>query len=103
MKEKEEQRLNMLKAEEEKLYIEKNMKYICGIDEAGRGPLAGPVVVGAVVMPRDSKIEWVNDSKKVTEKNKICLLSPTAASYGFFKNFEEKGEIFKKLVGANRI
>ena len=70
---KEEQRLNMLKAEEEKLYIEKNMKYICGIDEAGRGPLAGPVVVGAVVMPRDSKIEWVNDSKKVTEKRREIL------------------------------
>ena len=47
--------------------------------------------------------EAVNIAKKVTEKNKICLLSPTAASYGFFKNFEEKGEIFKKLVGANRI
>lgn len=73
MKEKEEQRLNMLKAEEEKLYIEKNMQYICGIDEAGRGPLAGPVVVGAVVMPRDSKIEWVNDSKKVTEKRREIL------------------------------
>ena len=73
MKEKEEQRLNMLKAEEEKIYIEKNMKYICGIDEAGRGPLAGPVVVGAVVMPRDSKIEWVNDSKKVTEKRREIL------------------------------
>lgn len=73
MKEKEEQRLNMLKAEEEKLYIEKNMKYICGIDEAGRGPLAGPVVVGAVVMPRNSKIEWVNDSKKVTEKRREIL------------------------------
>ena len=73
MKEKEEQRLNMLKAEEEKLYIEKKMKYICGIDEAGRGPLAGPVVVGAVVMPRDSKIEWVNDSKKVTEKRREIL------------------------------
>ena len=73
MKEKEEQRLNMLKAEEKKLYNEKNIKYICGIDEAGRGPLAGPVVVGVVVMPRDSKIEWVNDSKKVTEKRREIL------------------------------
>ena len=73
MKEKEEQRLNMLKAEEKKLYNEKNIKNICGIDEAGRGPLAGPVVVGAVVMPRDSKIEWVNDSKKVTEKRREIL------------------------------
>ena len=78
MKEKEEQRLNMLKAEEEKLYNEKNIKYICGIDEAGRGPLAGPVVVGAVVMPRDSKIEWVNDSKKVTEKRREILYDKIA-------------------------
>ena len=40
----------------------------------------------------------VNVAKKVTAKNKICLLSPAAASYGFFKNFEEKGDLFKKLV-----
>ncbi len=42
--------------------------------------------------------EAVDTAKKVTEKNKICLLSPAAASYGFFKNFEEKGDLFKKLV-----
>lgn len=42
--------------------------------------------------------EAVNIAKKVTQKGKICLLSPTAASYGFFKNFEEKGNLFKKLV-----
>ena len=42
--------------------------------------------------------EAVETAKKVTEKNKICLLSPTAASYGFFKNFEEKGNLYKKLV-----
>lgn len=42
--------------------------------------------------------EAVNIAKKVTKKEKICLLSPAAASYGFFKNFEEKGKIFKKLV-----
>jgi len=42
--------------------------------------------------------EAVRIAKKVTAKGKICLLSPTAASYGFFKNFEEKGDLFKKLV-----
>ena len=63
MKEKEIERLNNLKAEELKLY-ERNIEYICGIDEAGRGPLAGPVVVGAVILPQDSFIEGVNDSKR---------------------------------------
>ena len=54
------------------LYSEK-IQYICGIDEAGRGPLAGPVVVGAVIMPRESFIEGVNDSKKVSEKKREKL------------------------------
>lgn len=63
MKEKEIERLTNLKRYEENLYNE-GLKYICGIDEAGRGPLAGPVVVGAVVMPKDSMLEFMNDSKK---------------------------------------
>ena len=69
MKEKEIESLNNLKAEELKLY-ERNIEYICGIDEAGRGPLAGPVVVGAVILPQDSFIEGVNDSKKISEKKR---------------------------------
>ena len=72
MKEKEEKRLKLLKADEEKLH-EKNIEYIAGIDEAGRGPLAGPVVVGVVIMPKDSMIEGVNDSKKVSEKKREKL------------------------------
>ena len=72
MKEKEIERLNKLKEEEQKLYSG-NIEYICGIDEAGRGPLAGPVVVGAVIMPKDSFIEGVNDSKKVSEKKREKL------------------------------
>ena len=40
--------------------------YICGIDEVGRGPLAGPVVAGAVVFPKDVRIPWINDSKKLS-------------------------------------
>lgn len=46
----------------------------------------------------DTIEEAVNLAKKITKKEKSCLLSPAAASYGFFKNFEEKGDIFQKLV-----
>lgn len=72
MKEQEVERLTNLKKYEENLYNEGN-KLICGVDEAGRGPLAGPVAVGAVVMKKDSMLEWVNDSKKVTEKRREIL------------------------------
>lgn len=44
--------------------------FICGIDEAGRGPLAGPVVAGAAILPRDCTILYLNDSKKLTEKRR---------------------------------
>ncbi len=43
---------------------------ICGIDEAGRGPLAGPVVAGAVILPKDVRIMYINDSKKLSEKRR---------------------------------
>lgn len=44
--------------------------YICGIDEVGRGPLAGPVVAGAVILPKDCHILYLNDSKQLTEKKR---------------------------------
>lgn len=44
--------------------------YICGIDEVGRGPLAGPVVAGAVILPKDCKLLYLNDSKQLTEKKR---------------------------------
>jgi len=47
--------------------------FICGIDEAGRGPLSGPVVAGAVVLPKGCKILYVNDSKKLSEKKRSEL------------------------------
>ncbi len=72
MKEKELLRLNEIKKIDESVYNE-GYEYICGIDEAGRGPLAGPVVVAAVIMPKDSMIEGVNDSKKVSEKKREKL------------------------------
>lgn len=72
MKEKELERLTSLKQMETELY-KKGFKKICGIDEAGRGPLAGPVVVAGVIMPEKSMIEGVNDSKKVSEKKRELL------------------------------
>lgn len=47
--------------------------YICGIDEVGRGPLAGPVVAGAVILPKDHTILYLNDSKKLSEKKRELL------------------------------
>ena len=67
------------KLEAEKLRIKAMKKYeyeydhvgwICGIDEAGRGPLAGPVVAGAVILPKDCQLLWLNDSKKLSEKKR---------------------------------
>ena len=72
MKEKEFERLKEKKKIEEELYWQ-GVTSIAGIDEAGRGPLAGPVVVACVIMPRDSMIEGVNDSKKVSEKKREKL------------------------------
>lgn len=72
MKDKEIERLKKLKEFEEKLYSN-DIKYIAGIDEAGRGPLAGPVVVGCVIMKPESFIEYVNDSKKVSEMKREML------------------------------
>lgn len=82
------------KLEAEKLRIEElcayekeydYCQYICGIDEAGRGPLAGPVVAGAVVLPKDCRILYINDSKKLSEKKReelFEIISKEAVSIG---------------------
>lgn len=51
----------------------KGYKAICGVDEAGRGPLAGPVFAAAVILPEDCEIEGLNDSKKISEKKRDAL------------------------------
>ena len=84
MKEKEEQRLLQLK-EIDKDFFNMGLKYVCGIDEAGRGPLAGPVVVASVILPEDSMIEGINDSKKISESKREKLydvILQEAISYG---------------------
>lgn len=62
----------------DKLFYERQLhaqgcKYVCGVDEVGRGPLAGPVVCAAVIMPEDDIIEGVDDSKKLTAKKREKL------------------------------
>ena len=65
------------------LYL-KGFKLIAGVDEAGRGPLAGPVCAAAVILPQGARIEGVNDSKKLTEKKREALfdiICNTAVAY----------------------
>lgn len=70
-------KLDKLKKERERLEAMRtyerqyeHLGYVCGIDEAGRGPLAGPVVAGAVILPRNCEILWLNDSKQLSEKRR---------------------------------
>lgn len=67
--------------------------YVCGIDEVGRGPLAGPVVAGAVILPKDCKILYINDSKKLSEKKREELydvIMSEAVSVGLGYNSPER-------------
>lgn len=74
---RQEEKLNAEKARMENMYIYErkyyDFQYICGIDEVGRGPLAGPVVAGAVILPRDCDILYLNDSKQLSEKMREAL------------------------------
>ena len=63
----ERERLSLMKSYERKY---KDAEMICGIDEAGRGPLAGPVVAGAVILPKNCEILYLNDSKQLTAKKR---------------------------------
>lgn len=64
---KERERLEMMREFEHKYA---DYEYICGIDEVGRGPLAGPVIAAAVILPKDCEILYVNDSKQLSEKKR---------------------------------
>lgn len=63
----------MLDASFDKSYLESGVKYLCGTDEAGRGPLAGPVVAAACILKPDAVIEGLDDSKKLTERRREAL------------------------------
>ena len=66
---------------------------ICGVDEAGRGPLAGPVCAAAVILPQNAEIPWLNDSKKLSEKRREEVfdeIADCAVSFGVaFASVEE--------------
>ena len=75
--EKEQKALAKLEAERARIEVMKQFEYtyaefklICGIDEVGRGPFAGPVMAGAVILPKDEEILYLNDSKKLSEKKR---------------------------------
>lgn len=88
-------KLDALKKERERIYrlseYERqygNMAYVCGIDEVGRGPLAGPVVAGAVILPKECDILYINDSKQLSEKKReelydIIMEKAVACSVGY--------------------
>ena len=83
--EKEKQRTESLKKFEKEYAA---FGYLCGIDEVGRGPLAGPVVAGAVVLPKDCDILYLNDSKQLSEKKReelydVIMETAFAVGLGF--------------------
>ena len=75
---------------------------LCGVDEAGRGPLAGPVCAAACILPRGLEIDGLNDSKKLTEKRRDALydvITEKAVAYGIaFATVEEIEEL--NILGA---
>ena len=81
---------------EDALY-EQGLTAICGVDEAGRGPLAGPVCAAAVILPRDLVIEGLNDSKKLSDKRRrelFPVIQEKAIAYGIgFASEQEIDEI----------
>ena len=83
--EKLEKELASLEAMKEYEYTYEACSHICGIDEAGRGPLAGPVVAAAVILPKDCQILYLNDSKKLSQQKREFLyeeITKKALAYG---------------------
>ena len=79
------------------------VKLLCGVDEAGRGPLAGPVCAAAVILPQNCEIQGLNDSKKLTEKKREALfdvICAAAVSYGIAFATVEEIEEYNILVAT---
>ncbi len=87
----------------------KGFKFICGVDEAGRGPLAGPVCAAAVILPDDCQIEGLNDSKKLTEKKREALYDVIiekavsfSVAYGTLEEIEQYNILNATYLAMNR-
>ena len=81
----------------EQSFFDKGFKVICGVDEAGRGPLAGPVCAAAVILPPNAEIPGLNDSKKLSDKRRrelFPVIKERAIAYGIaFADHKEIDEI----------
>ena len=93
----------------EKAAMESGFKLICGVDEAGRGPLAGPVCAAAVILPVDTEIEGLNDSKKISEKKREALYDVIkekavayAIAFGTLEEIEEFNILEATFIAMNR-
>ncbi len=93
----------------EKAAINSGFKYICGVDEAGRGPLAGPVCAAAVIFAEDTEIEGLNDSKKLSEKKREALYDVIkekalaySIAYGTLEEIEEFNILEATFMAMNR-
>lgn len=93
----------------EKAAATSGFKLICGVDEAGRGPLAGPVCAAAVILPEDLEIEGLNDSKKLSEKKREQLFDiitekalAYCVAYGTLEEIEEKNILQATFLAMNR-
>lgn len=87
----------------------KGYKLVCGVDEAGRGPLAGPVCAAAVILPDDCIIDGLNDSKKISEKKREMLYDiitekalAYSIAYGSLEEIEEYNILEATYIAMNR-
>lgn len=95
--------------EYEKAAKSSGFSLICGVDEAGRGPLAGPVCAAAVILPEDAVIEGLNDSKKLSEKKREMLFDVIkekavafSVAYGTLEEIEELNILQATFLAMNR-
>lgn len=93
----------------EKEAISNGYRFVCGVDEAGRGPLAGPVCAAAVILPTDQVIEGLNDSKKLTEKKREALFDVIkekaiaySVTFGTLEEIEEFNILNATFLAMNR-
>ncbi len=93
----------------EKAALQRGFEMVCGVDEAGRGPLAGPVCAAAVILPLDLQIEGLNDSKKLSEKKRewlydvICEKATAfSVAFGSLEEIEHLNILEATFLAMNR-